>query len=224
MRESLRPPIWLAAAAFIEVAEGIALIAWAGASPLTLSAFFVALVAAGLLIAGSRVIWILLFCNGATQLLAPFVTDGPVWSLALASATLLCLLVPPSRRYVWQRKARSRGFGRNLDSSAARAIGRLRACVFALSARITGRNDLPIPNRVLVWRLVLTYLIMIPIVDRLEGLSDGDLLGAVVWHVVWSCFNLLQLSIALLLLLSVIRYFDKRFTADPTTGAPSPHA
>lgn len=79
---------------------------------------------------------------------------------------------------------------------------------------VTSPEELPFVKARVIWRLIIAFLILVPVVGRLsdyrEGAGHDDLFIEVVWRVVWVSYNLLQVAIVALLLLAIYRYIKLR--------------
>lgn len=101
------------------------------------------------------------------------------------------------------------------ESDTPTEAGWLRAYtwVYARASTFWGRlsspEEAPFVNARVIWRCIIAFLILVPVVGRLsdyrEGAGHNDLFIAVVWRVVWISFNLLQVAIVVLLLLAIYR-------------------
>jgi hypothetical protein len=83
---------------------------------------------------------------------------------------------------------------------------------------LTSPEELPFVNARVIWRLIVAFLILVPVVGRFsdyrEGAGHGKLLIEVVWRLVWISYNLLQVAIVALLLLAIYRYAKLRPLGD----------
>jgi hypothetical protein len=80
--------------------------------------------------------------------------------------------------------------------------------------RLTSPGQVPFVNARVIWRLIIAFLILVPLIGRFsdyrEGAGHDSLFIQVVWRVVWVSYNLLQVAIVALLLLAIYRYVKLR--------------
>lgn len=206
--------VWIWVAGLLLLGEGLVRIFASPVTTLNLIPLALAALTAWLLLRASRLIWLLLVFGAAMQGLS-FAVSGDELLVSLnAVALLLCLFAPSSRSYVWEEHQPA---PRDRNRSAG-VVLRIYTWVYAhaltLQARLTSAEEVPFVNARVIGRLIIAFLILVPIVgkfaDYREGAGHGKLVVEVAWRVVWIPYNLLQVAIVALLVLAAYRYVRSR--------------
>lgn len=205
-------PAWLSTAAAV-LAGGQ--FAWFILHPITVLggvSLGVVVFLAGLLLRGSRVAWVLAILVAVSQLTTLFTLDESVWFAAPGAITLVCLLVPSSRAFVWGGKQQG---ARNVNSSGSvtqRMYDKFLSVVYSLLERMPA-VERPIRGKYIIL-LIIGLLIAAPLVGALDNFHHGSARGSVfidiLWRVVWIVFSLAQLAAIVLVVIAGSRFLSKR--------------
>jgi hypothetical protein len=205
-------PAWLSTAAAV-LAGGQ--FAWFVLHPITVLGAIslgVVVLLAWLLLRGSRVAWVLAILVAASQLTTLLTLGESVWFAAPGAATLLCLLVPSSRAFVWEGKQRET---RNVNSSGSvtqRMYDKFLSVVYGLLERAPA-IERPIRGKYIIL-LIIGLLIAAPLVGALDnfhhGSARGNVLIDILWRVVWISFSLAQLAAIILIVIAGARFISNR--------------
>jgi hypothetical protein len=101
MTQIQRAPVWIQIAAAVTAAEHLALFVSPPVTALSGVSLVGGLLVAWFLLRGSKVAWAVAVFWAASDLLAPFTMNQPIWLAGTAAIVLICLLAPPARGFVW---------------------------------------------------------------------------------------------------------------------------
>jgi hypothetical protein len=222
MTDKLPAPAWLFAAAAVVVLESVGQFMFSGVTVLGVVTLGASILVACFLLRGSRVAWVVAVFSAAAQLAAPAAVSQPLWFGAAGVVLLVCVLVPPSRRYVWSEKPRQGRTGR--QAAGQPAYARVIDSAYGLAGRLPGMGAAledeaaaksPSPRR-LILLLAVWVLVFLPLVGALNNLRHGSGRGNevvdVLWHVFWIVWNLVLFALVGLLVVAHLNTKKKRAT------------
>lgn len=178
---------------------------------------------AWLVVAGSRIAWVI--CTGVamTQLVLAVLGHYAWWGLVLSAGVLALLLARPTRRFVWRTRS-----PQSIEHSAWNPLAWfawIEACSRTVSARLVSRKPLPLLEAKVMWSLVIAFIVLVPVVGELRQVHEGDdgtLILDVLWRIVWVSFNLFQVALVGLLAAAAYRLWKTRSDSSVSPGRSSP--
>lgn len=82
------------------------------------------------------------------------------------------------------------------------------------AARIAGRPDVPIANGLLIFYLAILLIVLAIAIGALDnwrtGSGKGSVFVGVLWHTVWTSFQVLKITWIVLLIIWIWRWFNGR--------------
>lgn len=216
MNVMARAPGWLMAAAVVLVGQTLVLFAIAP-SLTAVSAVVVALVIALWVLRSSRVAWVVALVGAGGQFVGSVIAAGHYWALSVGGVLMICLLAPPSIRYVWsQRLHRQPG---KLQLAAKRIYERIVTSVYGLVGHVPDWENgqfesiTTYPQRsykLLLWRLgigcVFLFGLYAVAYKWQHGSGDGSSIVNVIASVTRACYVLVQVLFIVVSLVAVWRY------------------
>jgi hypothetical protein len=205
-------PVWLLIAAAVLVGEQFTWLVIHSINVLGVASLGVLVLLVWQLILGSRVAWVLGILVAASQLTTPLTLEESVWFAAPGAVTLICLLAPSSRAFVWRGKHRG---SRAVDSSGSvvqRLYDKFLSVTYGLLERAPSVDRFVRGKYILF--LVIGLLIAAPLVGVLDNFHHGSARGNIpidiLWRVVWISFSLAQLAALILIVVAGTRFLSNR--------------
>lgn len=212
--ERLQVPLGLQIAAAVLVLEALALSPVAPRSPflLVLGLGFDALIVVFLL-RGSRTAWIFALAAALLGVASPFV-GGAIWSIGSGLAVASCLLLPGSRRYVW-----------NSERTDVSGTGHFITFLDGVSNAVMRR--LLAPGDIFTWKLVGQLLALVVALFLLvgaaslwkDGSGSGSVVVAALYRAVWIAYSLCQVGLVVVLIVVLCLHVSRRRSQDLDRGA-----
>lgn len=82
------------------------------------------------------------------------------------------------------------------------------------AARIAGQPDAPIANGLLIFYLAILLIVLALVIGALDnwhtGSGKGSVFVGVLWHTVWTTFQVLKVTWIVLLIIWIWRWFNSR--------------
>lgn len=215
MADTTRRPVWLPIAAAVLVGGQFAWFVIHSINVLGVVSLGVLALLAWQLILGSRVAWVFGALVAASQLTTPLTLGESVWFAAPGVVTLICLLAPSSRAFVWGGKQRESRVVSSSGSVTQRLYDKFLSVVYGLLERAPS-VDRFIRGKYILF-LVIGLLIAAPLVGVLDkyhhGSAQGNVLIDILWRVVWISFSLAQLAALILIVVAGARFLSSRGSA-----------
>lgn len=211
-----RPPGLLAVVAVVLVGQTLLSFAF-GPSITRAAAIAVAVFVALLLLWGSRFAWVVALIGAGGQLVSSAISTDSNWGLAAGGIVVICLLAPPSVRFVWSKRPH-RQAGR-LQRAVKRPYERVKASAYAILARVaewengeflTAATRKQRSYRLLIWRLGVSCVLLLVLVGATynwqQGSGRGNSIVNVIASVTWTCYALVQLAFIAVSMIAVYRH------------------
>jgi hypothetical protein len=213
-----QPPSWLAIAAVMIVGQTSVLFAL-DPSLAKAASIAVAMLLVSLIVWGSRFAWVIVLIGAGSQLVSSAISTEDYWTLAASAIVFICLLVPPSVRFVWTKQPHRSVEG--LQVVVKRPYERLKVSAYGMLAWLAEwENGDPGTNtthkqrsyRLLIWRLGVACVLLLILVgvtyDWQQGSGHDSLIINVIASVTWTCYAFLQLAFIAISLIALVRHFN----------------
>jgi hypothetical protein len=219
-------PKWLVCAAVAVIVEAL-LLAVATPGFISVAAVGVTVIFALLMLKGSRLAWVLAALSAVGQLVESVVAGDNSWvAPTLSCIAAICLLAPPSFRYIWGPRQDRREFG--LPAMLEKPCERARTLAYNAIAVVADWEKEQIgmkgsgqrSYKVLLWRLGFACVSLFFLSGILHGWKndDGGWMVAVIDRSARIAYVLAQLTFIAAALVAAYRHFSpSRIDATPPT-------
>ncbi len=181
------------------------------ATSIPVSLFF-----AALMLLGSRFAWMIILISAAGQLLGLATADRQWGELAASGIVAVCILVPPSVRYVWSRRPNQRAEG---SQPAIKLFYEMKVVPLRVLAWVAEWEDgklepgvtrKPRSYRLLIWRLgvgcVILFLLFGAAYNWQQGSGSDKSIANVLVSVTWAAYILVQLIFIVFSMIAAYQY------------------
>jgi hypothetical protein len=201
------------AGGFVLVGQTMVLFA-VGPSLTTTAAVVVATIIAVLILGGSRFAWAVALIGVGGRLVSSVISAGDYGALSVDGIAAICLLAPPSVRYVWsQRSPHQAG---KLQLAVKKPYERVMASAYGVLASVaewenghfeTNNMQKQRSYKVLLWRLgvacVLLFVLFAVAYNWQQGSGQGSIVVNLIASVTRICYVLVQVTFIAVVFIAV---------------------
>jgi hypothetical protein len=210
---------WLLVAGAMLIAQPLALFA-VHPSLVKAAAVAVAALVTSLMLRGSRFAWTVALVGAGGRLISAVVSSGQYWDLA-SGIIVICLLSPPSIRFIWTQRPHRRVAGWELalkrpyeavKASAYGALYQVAEWEGGGSETVSSRKRRS--YRLLIWRLgvgCVLLLVLVGVTYNWQHDTGGEApVVRIIASVTWTCYALVQLAFIAVSILALYKHFTSR--------------